>query len=575
MSLSKDQLKKYQEYLEKQKKPEVQKFDDGGEVLSGPAMSEEPLSYDEIQKGYGKYLDKLNDPNVNSPAADPERQKQALIDEISGMAKDTDEDEDDNEDTDEDEDDNEDTEKVPSVLGTEANRDTAEAQRANELGKLAALKQEAATGSDAKQESDEEPSDEDKDEVEHPEKTGEEATDAALQGEFPPGTTDVPEAPISQAAVQAAAGQPQQQSINPALDNLQHQIFANQFLKGITQISHGIARAPGQADVSGFDANSKQAEQMYLLQQEAQKEDPKSDYSKSYRALASKVLGKPIDDNVSGTVLEKALPMLKQDIMQQMLMERLASTHTEKELDRGSKEKIAANRLAGMLGRQATKDETDFDKVLEAKKGKRGLLNEPEMIRQRTAELIDNLNTYKNWDDVPQTIKDEYIQLFAGLGAAGANSDTKFKSIDPKTAKGKMSEIWSYLSGDPTGAGQGQFLKMFADSARDRAQTAQGIIDDENIKAGKKAERQIGSNSVKAILATEGIDADKYDSWNPKQTTISKSIGTAPQPASNVIPSSIQSQLKSNEIVQKKKDGSWVVYDKDTKTPLRAIQESK
>jgi len=340
------------------------------------------------------------------------------------------------------------------------------------------------------------------------------------------------------------------------LEALRQQQMGNQILRGAALIGHGLAHAPGTPDLSNLQKESTEATQMYLLKQEANKEDPNSDYSKAFRGFAESLLGKKLPDNVSAAQLEKIMPYATLQVKNELATNRLlsgiqAKTQGQidvenakqggrkeiKEMDIESREKIAQQKAQAALGRQLNGDENKFINTLTTAKSKRGFLGEPTLITQRVSELQNDLNRYKNWDEIPSNLKDEYIQLFAGIGTmGGAGTDVKFKAIDPKTAEGRVRETWQYLSGNPTGTGQGAFLKEFMSSANSRANTAQNIINDEYIKLGKKEERILGPDVVKKILSTEGIDPDVYDKFDAKNTTIQKSLGKSESlPDSNMV----------------------------------------
>lgn len=568
MALSTEQLKKYKEYLESKKQsPKSEKFADGGTVLE--------QSSDELDKelgnsspyGHGSVGSQVN----NALQSNLDDSKDEEFDKV-----------------------------IASSESPEARRFTEEHEK-EELAKKPMVKEEPKS----------EMSEEDKDYV--PDTTNTEsakedieANKMAKEDETPVeessvASTESGVAPkelsveqksqIPEKEVPQDASNPVKSVLSAIMPNqgrsniqeLQRQNINNKLLKGLDLIGHGLAHAPGTPDLKMYDDNVKENQQMYMLKQEAQKEDPGSEYSKSFRQFTSQLIGKPIADNVSAAQLEKVMPYATLQVKNDMAKERaLATIGAKGEVQEKVEDKKETNRekLAGVKGEETRKTQGEKIKLLEPVQEKktsnasiaklnssenqllssRGPLGKPIGKIQLVEGLESALHQYKDLNDMPPEMFSEYTSMFNNLATGGQGTDVKYKALVNKGLPSKAASAWEYLTQDPTGANQKEFIKLFRTAGEEQANAAKQQVKQGLIQNYKNFETMVPESEIQKRLKDRGIDQDEYKNF---QSTLLKPYNTG-------TPNQVSSPMNLNEEARiDPKSGKTAIFDSKTKQFIR------
>lgn len=456
-------LERYKQY---KKSKEEQNFDDGGTVSNNQDLSK--ITPFGTSGSVGQQFDnaELSVPAKYEVTEVPQKEE----------SKDDQDEEDDN--TDED---------LEAPDNTEA---ATEKEREDHIDEIAARRKAALP-----EEHTEEKSDQDK--------ANEIAHEALTDNDKAAPVETLPDSQKQTPALQQILSKiPQQNQANQNLKQLQDQVNANQFQKGLAKVIHGLAHAPGTPDTSDIDANTKQDEQMYMVKQEAQKEDPGSEYSKSFRQFASQILNKSVPDNVSAAQLEKAMPYAVKDAQLEMMKQHYLDTEAgkNKRADQSNQEKekiqgikgqqqsnaieqkgdIAADLQESKSGTASKKDqdkaETQMREGLEKFRGNKAVNNANEALRNADSAMAI-INSKKDLNDISTPQYKLLTEEIGKIATGGVANGQLVKDIQGNTLENKAAQFWQLVGGDPTPAQLGGFIQENRDYLNQLQKVNQNVVD--------------------------------------------------------------------------------------------------
>lgn len=344
--------------------------------------------------------------------------------------------------------------------------------------------------------------------------------------------------------------QAQQQSpqVNPTINTVENlkrtQDAANkirnnaEFLKSISYLSAGIAHAP-KVNTEIWDDQAKGADELEknfkaLGDQEAN--DPNSQQSQTFRDYARR-FGVKIPDTMSASNGQQLLPYIFKGYEAQ---EQRDARHEDLKLKYAQLAELSKEK-------GAEKKDKDYDtrlakasQELDALQGGRGLLKAPTQKLQQSQSLEGLLNQYPDLNKMPPAQIAEFTSGFNNLVTGGQATDVKLRKILPNNIAMHGADILQWISVNPQGAQQKEFLDQMSNSIKAQKKVAEDQINEGLNKHLKSIERTLRPEDVKSLRTTRGItepSEKKAESASQEGGMVSirrKSDGAVSQvPASN------------------------------------------
>lgn len=274
----------------------------------------------------------------------------------------------------------------------------------------------------------------------------------------------------------------------------------------------------------GFEENIKAADQYVNNIQEklaADKFDPNSHVSQVYRGLMKR-FGVKVGDNVNANDLEKAFPVI----------EKAAEQEQNKQMDMLKAQYIQDARKQMAEERQGRKEEIlqqnnaiKMNQQAEQLLGGRGPLSRPNLVSQAADKLEALASQYgSNLDKMPPQMVGEFVQAFNTMITQGQGNTAVFKKLLPKDIGMDGSQIFQWISNNPTGAAQGEFIKAFLNSARTEKAVAQAQIKEGMIAHANAYQGKVAPHDLQNFMNMRGITPEDQNTYNKPGSLISKAI---------------------------------------------------
>jgi hypothetical protein len=253
-------------------------------------------------------------------------------------------------------------------------------------------------------------------------------------------------------------------------------------------------------------ASQKEALQNASLQQslknETDKNDPKSDISRAARDIAKQAsesakLDITIPDNISLANLEKLMPGIENMANRRMQMDAMAQN---RQLAREQKTSKEASDLAQKMSNALASDKASSRSAL----GKAAL-------KLQSSEAIETLaSSYKNLNQLDTRQINEIARSLDSLLAGGAATVSGTEHLVPKSALASGSKLMEWISSNPQGAQQGEFVKRMLETVGREKELAQKQLQDYSKKKLPAFNRlkQLDPLTYNQLLTENGLDED-------------------------------------------------------------------
>ena len=300
---------------------------------------------------------------------------------------------------------------------------------------------------------------------------------------------------------------PEVQNYLQKLQAAQEQSRNNQLATGITaglqQITHGLSRAPGQADTSAIinagknedntpvnNLVAQQAGQMEAIknQKALDADDPDSDASKSVRQQLAAVFPDMAKKEGFENITASQFPNL-------IKLEDANASNQQRDDAAKDRKELGQQRLDILKGAQGSKDDKQADVTAgkmgddldphRGKAGNFGLAGKKLMSAQAAQAIFDQ---YPD-GNVPKAQTHELALAAAGLISNGsAQSQSQINSMVPHSLVGDANGMAAWLTNDPRGSGQQAFIQNLKDSVNREMELAnKQILDVQKQRLGKYA----------------------------------------------------------------------------------------
>lgn len=307
---------------------------------------------------------------------------------------------------------------------------------------------------------------------------------------------------------------------------------------GLSAIGSGGKYIP-TTDSKEFYMNlGKQADQGmvdYKSKIEMEKLDPNSGYSKGLKDMAKKLYNVDIQGNVSAKDLQDGpLKLLEKQYEQQMLDSRQRDL---KEMQvnmmrENSKDRTATLAVTREGINQRHEEVMDERKSKHFDQWKKNVLNSnPSLSQARNAvigankmfasfgfdpnveytpEMVDKMDStsLKRLSEAnPTLVNEAAIELNNILSRAGTPAQTTLQKLVPSNIKMDAAKWGEWLTSQPQGAGQQQFLKQYLKIAANAAQGSKSYIKDQmkHAASGSSKIRAIAPEDYDMFLAESGL----------------------------------------------------------------------
>lgn len=304
---------------------------------------------------------------------------------------------------------------------------------------------------------------------------------------------------------------PAQSSMNPAvaaymakLQAAQAQVKQNQLGTGLgsalQQLTHGLSRAPGQADLSGIQAmaksdtapvdnlNAQQAgtQQALKTQSELDADDPTSAKSVAFRkslSLVAPKIAQVYGDQFDNITASDAPNILKSVDLKASLDQRAQSAKDRLDLlgvVKANQDRSRHDKADTAAEAKQTQAYNQTVQQLEQMRGSPAAGQaEKDIYAAQKANSLTKLFAPDGDLNKLTDAQSKLLQLEVGkIAAGGQASEAELNSLDPATLTGKMSKVWGQLSNSPTPANAGAFLKSYQDYGNALSKDAQSVIED-------------------------------------------------------------------------------------------------
>jgi len=321
--------------------------------------------------------------------------------------------------------------------------------------------------------------------------------------------------------------------IQAAQDQVKKNNEATGLTSALVQLGHGLSRAGGSADLSGVEAIAKnndapltnlqgqiQGSQSALALQKAQAgQDPNSPEAQALRKLYQPMLAKigldPSNleglgpDDIKSYVQNPVEFSEKQQVLQ-------SNKELQAQTSRQNHELAMAQTDKKVQAAQDKADEkigVDLQGKLDssgARAGNFGKAGNMIMAADRIKAILDQ---YPD-GNIPKAQTEELATAQAALvGGGSVQSQNQLNAIVPQSIWGDANAFTGWLTNNPKGLGQQEFIKNLADSAKRERDTAQAQVD--AIKAQRLGAYNDFANrnpkKFSQIIKAAGMDPKQYD----------------------------------------------------------------
>lgn len=296
----------------------------------------------------------------------------------------------------------------------------------------------------------------------------------------------------------------------------------------------------------GFTEQVKDEE---AVRQEAEKNDPNSPLSKQYQELV-KSMGVKLTGNESAATLMRALPFLQQ---YQSQKENREARREQAAIER---EKIAATK-ALLTDEKANKEFTKMSEKLTSEiASSRSAFGKGANI-VRSAEAIEKLVEGIDPKDIDVRQITEIARNLDAMLSQGAATISGTKKLIPSSFAGDAAKIAEYITSQPRGARQGEFVKRMIETVqREKELAKQQIIRTQNkILSGYGHLKEKYPERYNEILQEHDIPTD----GSTRETQSFKK-------AQITLPEKSVARLKPGQTFQLKSSGKTYRVNADGKT---------
>jgi len=294
---------------------------------------------------------------------------------------------------------------------------------------------------------------------------------------------------------------------------------------------------------------SEQVKDEEAVRQEAEKNDPNSPLSKQYQEIV-KSMGIPLTGKESAATLTRALPFLQQ---YQTQKENREARREQAVLER---EKIAATK-ALLLNEAANKEFTKMSEKLTSEiASSRSAFGKGANI-VRSAEAIEKLVEGIDPKDIDVRQITEIARNLDAMLSQGAATISGTKKLIPSSFAGDAAKIAEYITSQPKGARQGEFVKRMIETVeREKELAKQQIVRTQNkILSGYGHLKEKYPERYNQILQEHDIPTD----GSTRETQSLKK-------AQVTLPEKSAARLKPGQTFQLKSSGKTYRVNADGKT---------
>lgn len=298
----------------------------------------------------------------------------------------------------------------------------------------------------------------------------------------------------------------------------------------------------------------KEADLGNKLLNEQTKSDTNSDISKMSRQLAQELMPNLDVGNMSAADLEKLNPQLV-SLANHRLMQEM------KKISLGESKQKHTDDLVGKYSK-AMGEDLDPNRARSGEMGKnQGRVNAAERIETLLNQFPDG--------NIPKTQTRELATSVNSLLTNGSqNAVSQINELVPHTMQGNSAAIAEWVTGNPTGMEQQQFIKLYADTARRERETAQNQILQGQFKKAYSTHHKLKDMSpddfYQNLSTATGLDKDEIQQMEAQpgfKGQLVKSNKEADRQTAG--------GLKPNEVERQTADGKIAIFDSSTKKFLR------
>ena len=338
-----------------------------------------------------------------------------------------------------------------------------------------------------------------------------------------------------------------QKPVNPVLaaylqnkmqmQQAQEQASRNQTATGLSaalaQIAHGISRAPGQADLGAINESAKSdnapitnlvAQQKAgtdaMQQARAQEEnDPDSPTSVATRKVYAPILTKAGMDpeTLEGMSAQDVKDYLQNPIEFKQKQDQIqASKQATLEAQQARLQQQSEDRANKQDSRQQQQDQktaVDLQTKLDSSGARAGNFGKAGAMSMAADRINAILRQYPD-GNIPKAQTEELASASAALvGGGSIQSQNQLNAIVPQSLWGNAQALAAWLTNEPRGLQQQEFIKNIADSANREKEVADKQMDDIKVQrlAAYNDYAQRNPESFSRIIKSAGLDPTNYD----------------------------------------------------------------
>ena len=280
------------------------------------------------------------------------------------------------------------------------------------------------------------------------------------------------------------------------------------------QANHAVAPTLSSAPYDEMRKNAEVQVKNFQEQGEQEKNDPNSEYSKSFQQFAKPLLVKlKIDptmfDNASANQINSTFPMLTKMYDAAQATEANRLKQQELTQDRAAKNDLRQQ----MIDLQAQKNETqagakgsnDQNKALQQTKqlleSARG--NPAAAQAEKDLYAASKVKSLGNLYGDPDKLSPQMVQMLtsevAKIAAGGTSTQGELEALNPGTLQGKLAGVWQKLSNQPSPANAAAFVNQYQDYANALGKDAQKVIEDKYGRIINSSKKQLGDDNYKSL----------------------------------------------------------------------------